>query len=339
MRKRHRSRYTYSMTTKRTDALLLALAVFVFSHTSALAGCPPNSSPSYETGNVVHCKCNAGYENRSGACQAIPEMRAAPEAEMRAKFRYSPHGLVGGTTWKFGIYAMNVPQNLSGDEARRARDESIRQFLARLRLAGIDERNFIDPRHYDFIIGVAESSSAFVDLVARVAWDNLAKGRATPLLQKEYDLLRGRSFDELDCHSNGAMICLAAIANGDVEMTGKGAVRLLGPQMTPAALREWERLAQKDHFALEIYYNSGDPVPRISYAADELVPIKHSALQRVASAPGVVKEVVAGAAIGELIGKIAPSAKIRTSDCSLGGAFRYSIDCHDFRWYQLHYLQ
>jgi hypothetical protein len=44
-------------------------------------------SPSYESGSVVHCKCNPGYENRSGACTPIPGMQAKREPTMRAMTR------------------------------------------------------------------------------------------------------------------------------------------------------------------------------------------------------------------------------------------------------------
>ena len=59
-----------------------AVALFVVAQGSAFAACPPNASPSYESGNVVHCKCNAGYENRGGGCKPIPVMRAKPEPSM-----------------------------------------------------------------------------------------------------------------------------------------------------------------------------------------------------------------------------------------------------------------
>jgi hypothetical protein len=49
---------------------------------SAFAACPPNSSVSYESGSVVHCKCDAGYENREGGCKPIPTMNPAPAATM-----------------------------------------------------------------------------------------------------------------------------------------------------------------------------------------------------------------------------------------------------------------
>lgn len=69
-------------------SLYLCLAAAVLSTLAcqpAFADCPPNASPSYETGNVVHCKCNAGYENRGGGCRPVPVMRARPEPTMRAR--------------------------------------------------------------------------------------------------------------------------------------------------------------------------------------------------------------------------------------------------------------
>jgi hypothetical protein len=66
-------------------AATLVFSLFV--HGAAFAACPPNASPGYESGNVVHCKCNSGYENRDGACRPIPSMRAKREPTMRAMTR------------------------------------------------------------------------------------------------------------------------------------------------------------------------------------------------------------------------------------------------------------
>ena len=48
---------------------------------TARAACPDNSSATYESGNVVHCKCNAGYEKRGDACKPIPTMNAMTRAQ------------------------------------------------------------------------------------------------------------------------------------------------------------------------------------------------------------------------------------------------------------------
>jgi hypothetical protein len=61
----------------------------------ARADCPPNASPSYEAGGVVHCKCNSGYENRGGECKPIPTMQAMPEPTMRAQTRAECIGSAG----------------------------------------------------------------------------------------------------------------------------------------------------------------------------------------------------------------------------------------------------
>lgn len=60
-----------------------AVVLFLAAHGAALAACPPNASPKYETGNVVHCTCNSGYENRGGGCKPIPVMHAKPEPSIR----------------------------------------------------------------------------------------------------------------------------------------------------------------------------------------------------------------------------------------------------------------
>lgn len=65
----------------------VALALPLLNGGAALAGCPPHSSARYETGNVVHCRCNAGYENRGGACRPVPSLRAKRQPSMRAMTR------------------------------------------------------------------------------------------------------------------------------------------------------------------------------------------------------------------------------------------------------------
>lgn len=65
---------------------LVVLFSFVWAGT-AFAACAPNSSVSSEKAGVVHCKCNAGYENRGGECRPIVVMRAKPEPSMRAMSR------------------------------------------------------------------------------------------------------------------------------------------------------------------------------------------------------------------------------------------------------------
>ena len=53
-------------------ALIVCLFAFLVAGTNtAYAACPPNSHEERQTGNVVHCKCNGGFENRAGACRRI----------------------------------------------------------------------------------------------------------------------------------------------------------------------------------------------------------------------------------------------------------------------------
>jgi hypothetical protein len=67
--------------------LLAGVAMSVVGSVAARADCPPNASPSFEANNVVHCKCDAGFENRDGECKMIPVMREKPEPTMRAQTR------------------------------------------------------------------------------------------------------------------------------------------------------------------------------------------------------------------------------------------------------------
>lgn len=64
---------------------LIALAMAALTPRAASAACPLHASQQYEANNVVHCKCDAGYENREGACRPVPTIRRRPEPVMRAR--------------------------------------------------------------------------------------------------------------------------------------------------------------------------------------------------------------------------------------------------------------
>ena len=66
----------------RTARMRIALTILSFVLVTcplvAVAQCPPNSVPSYEKGNEVHCRCMPGYKNMGGVCTPVAESPAPP---------------------------------------------------------------------------------------------------------------------------------------------------------------------------------------------------------------------------------------------------------------------
>jgi len=120
-------------------------------------------------------------------------------------------GLVGGTTW---IHGYNVPPGPEGEKLRARADEMLHR---QMELAGVKDTGMIDPKEYNFIIGVAASSNVLTDLTNRVINDQWQEGRFSAVHEPLYASLRNREFDRLDCHSNGAMVCLAALELGEMQ--------------------------------------------------------------------------------------------------------------------------
>jgi hypothetical protein len=204
---------------------------------------------------------------------------------------------------------------LSEQHVRKVRAEQEAEFRRRLSLVNIRPEEFVDPSDYDFILGVATTSKLIED-VPRVFWDQLAGGRGTPAMQQEYELLRGRSFAALDCHSNGAMICLAALQNGDIKA---GRVRLFGPQITLGRLRQWQTLLRSGEIQkLEIFLSDGDPVPVMSYAVSVWPDFEELLLGTLRNS----------------VGREVPLASVIRIPCDTKGRFKYSLSCHSMTHYQ-----
>jgi hypothetical protein len=77
-------------TLRSTLAIYLAidLTITVFPILRSMAdenGCLVNSHPAYESGNVVHCKCNDQFTSYNGRCQ----YRAAVEDELQQKLLHT----------------------------------------------------------------------------------------------------------------------------------------------------------------------------------------------------------------------------------------------------------
>ena len=244
-------------------------------------------------------------------------------------FQPSGHGMIGGVAWETTAYAFNVAPNMSPENELEVRREADKRLRAAMDRAGIDQANRIDPKQYNFIIGFAVSTNALTDLMRRAIFDNLNKGRATPALQQQYNLLRGRSFEPLDCHSNGAMICLGALSNQDVAARH---VRLFGPQITPGALAEWQQLLRSGKItSLEIYISAGDPIPAVSHAARYLVPgaFSHDTAVRLTSE--VLKDV---GVLKQRLEEEGPSIKVIPVPCDAANRPGLFFQCHEMTHYQ-----
>lgn len=224
----------------------------------------------------------------------------------------SGNGLIGGTSW---ITGYNVPPD-SSPELRAKAIEMLRQQTA---LAGIPYNEAIDFERFNFVLGIAASTTIFTDLRQRVLFDNLTNGQATPQMQNAYSSLKGRSFKELDCHSNGAMICLAALENWDIKADR---VVLYGPQITTESLAMWQELIQTRRVrSVQIYINKNDPVPAVSMLFGS-----SNALEAGANLP-----LFNANAMSRAISEAAPSIGVKVLSC---GGLVPTLDCHDLRVYK-----
>lgn len=188
-------------------------------------------------------------------------------------------------------------------------------------MAGIPYNEAVDFDRFNFVLGIASSTSAFTDLRKRVVFDNLSAGKATPKMQSAYNSLKGRSFDELDCHSNGAMICLAALENKDIVADR---VVLYGPQITPDSLALWQGLiASKRVRSVQIYLNQNDPVPAVSMALSAKTALKVGLLD-----VNVMERFIKDSAPAIGVKVFACGSRVPTLDCHDLHAYKTSRGCN-----------
>jgi hypothetical protein len=261
------------------------------------------------------------------------------QKERQASYIKLQDGFVAGTGAKFQNYYRIIPANQTAEQLRIS-EQTMRDKIQK---AGINPDKFIALKDYDFVIGLAASSWKLKDLSVRVAADQLSNGKATPEMQADYDHLRGKSFEQLDCHSNGAMICLAALRRGDITARR---VRLYGPQLSDAALRDWARLldpqSPNNHIDdLEIVLAEHDPIPAISLLADRL---------RVWIGDGSDQQEVLRGNLNALISigksttvcdrldgcRTIPSMRFTRLQCD-AGIYTFVIGCHDLVQYREKY--
>ena len=255
---------------------------------------------------------------------------------------------VGGTGVVQGYY---VPTDASAS-VKAAEIENLRKQLKLkdgMTDAAIDEylRAYSG---FDMMIGLGAKQEEAGDLAARVVGfgsrnDQFSNGEYTATTSPLYASLKGTKTARLDCHSNGAMVCLAAISRGDVLAQD---VRLFGPQVSPAALKQWQALiANKTVRSVEINLMKDDPIAPMSYRADT-VRSDLVVAGAVAGRPGVViaalahSTVAVTAPVNEVLDGIsqnAPSIRVNVfTDPSCSSRRRADLRnqffaCHDMALY------
>jgi hypothetical protein len=252
-----------------------------------------NTSNSKQLGEVENPR-NADHSDEGTG--AAGNAAVAPDSGAQ---RYRPSGtaLVGGMKWILGYNVQDADPRL----VAKARAVLSQQMT----LADIPYAEGIDFQRYNFVLGIAASTTIIGDL-PRAALDELKNGQYSREQQEAYDSLKNRQFEELACHSNGAMICLAALENKDVKADR---VVLYGPQITPESLHLWDELVRRGQVkAVQNYINQNDLVPPLAMlfgANDALGAVESAALFKPDQLVLTINE-------------IAPKLTVRSFACSAG---------------------
>jgi hypothetical protein len=180
------------------------------------------------------------------------------------------HGLVGGTTWTYGFLwpHKHCDAQCVGLITRKLEEQLILHCKSQDDPESCKKEGLpFTPESYDMVLSMGSYHTAIEDLATRVVWDGMTFGEFSRHHKEIFSSLSGRKFDTLDCHSNGAMLCLAALRNEDpnTKTTAKK-VRLFGPQINAEAAALWHNwMVKNPGSAVEIYINNGDPVPAASW--------------------------------------------------------------------------
>jgi len=249
---------------------------------------------------VLHLLCQQQDE---------PDPPAAPPAR---NYTPSGNGFIGGTTWITGYNVQSADPRIVAKEHEMMEQQ--------MRLAGIRYADGIDFNRYDFVLGIAASTDALTDLASRVVFDEYSKGQFSAIEQDLYNSLKDRQFGELACHSNGAMVCLAALKNKDVVADR---VTLYGPQITVESLKMWDDMVRSGQLkSVQVYYNQNDPVAPVS-----LLIGGGMAGEEAPSALAMFN----AATLARFINQVSPRLTVRTFPC--GGRYP-TLDCHAMTAYK-----
>ena len=244
---------------------------------------------------------------------AVDKLRIDQPCSSRT-YKPSGNALIGGTTWIVGYNVQNADPQLVAKE---------REMLAQqMRLAGPGHpySDSVDFNRYNFVLGIAASTGGLRDLSTRVVFDELTNGQFSAEEQQAYNSLKDRQFNELACHSNGAMICLAALENKDVIADH---VVLYGPQITMESLGMWDELVRSGRVkSVQIYINQSDPVPPFSLLVGG-GSLDAAALSTLA--------MFKPPTITRVINETSPRLTVRTFSCGDGAP---ALSCHAMTAYE-----
>jgi len=251
----------------------------------------------------------------------------SPHKGIERQYTYAGNGLIAGTSWS--LYASRKP----GEPEQRMCDAIKHQ--AKLARSSYDLG--VDCTRYQFVLGMAASLDWSTDLKSRVVFDELTNGQFSANEQSLYDKLRGKQFDELGCHSNGAMICLAALENEDIKAEH---VVLYGPQVTRESLEMWDKLVRFRRVkSVKVYINENDIVPGVSIAFADLKETQAHQVVGAAVSPGGygAAKVIEEAPLFEIdslkrtINETSPRLLVETFPCARD---RLSFECHAMSMYK-----
>jgi len=290
---------------------------------AALAATAPvtastSSAPAVEL-NPNAVVANLKTADRSGKPILMPTSAPVPAPSATLEYRPSGNGLVGGTGWIVGYNVPNpTPELIAKSRAMLAEQE---------KLAGHPYSDAIDFQRYNFVIGIAAYADFGHDLLSRVvSHDEFTEGRYSIENMPGYAALTGRSFQELACHSNGAMVCLAALERKDVKADN---VVLYGPQITEKALEQWDGLVRSGHVkSVTLVFNSGDPVPPLSLGFEDYVRSR----AEFRSESYANKALLRTQDLTSAINQTAPRLLVHVYDCSFDLAD--PLHCHGMDTYR-----
>jgi hypothetical protein len=262
--------------------------------------------------SIAAAKISALQQNLEDqkVARRLAVMNEGVRGQTQRRYRPSGNGFIGGTSWIVGYNAQNANPAVIAKEKEMLKKQ--------MELAGIHFAGGVDFQRYNFVLGIGASTSILFDLKNRVVFDEFKNGQFSAQAQGLYNSLKNRQFGELACHSNGAMVCLAALENQDVKADN---VVLYGPQMTRESLRIWDQLLQSGRVkSVQIYVNQNDPVPPFSLALGDL-------FDNLTAEVALFNSDILKMTINET----SPRIVIHTFSCGKGLP---TLDCHDMTVYK-----
>lgn len=199
------------------------------------------------------------FFNRALALAYNPEYRAAIQralARLDYESRFKPAG-------SMMILGTGVQTGWNVQAGMLTNGENQQSVIRRqLELAKRDLPEGVNLELFNIGMGIAVSTVEYEDLFRRVLSDQWARAPVPRSGTSAYNSIRGKRFDLLGCHSNGAMTCLYALLNEDAAARD---VVLYGPQITGYSAVLWERLLSQGKIrSLRIVLNEADPVPPLA---------------------------------------------------------------------------